>query len=91
MDDDEEAEGAGDGVGGLAVELGEGEGPGVREEGVEVVDAVEDGYDVEEGGEEADDILREDGFGDVNAWFGDLFRKVRDAVAVESQYRIFIV
>ena len=91
VDDDEEAEGAGDGVGGLAVELGEGEGPGVREEGVEVVDAVEDGDDVEEGGEEADDILREDGFGDVNAWFGDLFRKVRDAVAVESQYRIFIV
>ena len=91
MDDDEEAEGAGGGVGGLAVEFGEGEGPGVGEEGVEVVDAVEYGDDVEEGGEEADDILREDGFGDVNAWFGDLFRKVRDAVAVESQYRIFIV
>lgn len=76
VDDDEEAEGAGDGVGGLAVELGEGEGPGVREEGVEVVDAVEDGDDVEEGGEEADDILREDGFGNVDAWFGDFLCEV---------------
>jgi hypothetical protein len=84
VNNDEEAEGAGDGVCGLAVKLGEWEGPGVREEGVEVVDAVEDGDDVEEGGEEADDVLCEDGFGDVDAWFGDFFCEVRDAVAVMS-------
>jgi hypothetical protein len=33
----------------LAVEFGEGKGPGVGEEGVEVVDGVEDGDEVEEG------------------------------------------
>ena len=36
-DDNEEAEGAAVRVCGLAVKFGEGEGPGVREEGVEVV------------------------------------------------------
>ena len=86
MNDDEEAEGAGDGVGGLAVEFGEGEWPGVREEGFEVIDAVEDGDDVEEGSEEADDILSEDGFGYVDAWLRDFFSQVRDAVTVKSQY-----
>ena len=86
VDDDEEAEGAGNGVGGLAVEVGEGEWPGIREEGVEVIDAVEDGDDVEEGSEEADDILSEDGFGYVDAWLSDFFSQVRDAVTVKSQY-----
>lgn len=45
------------GAGCLTVEFGEGEGPGVGEEGVEVVDGVEDGYDVEEGCGEADGVL----------------------------------
>jgi hypothetical protein len=84
MDDDEEAEGAGDGVCGLTVEFGEREGPGVREEGIKIVDAVEDGDDVEECGEEADDVLHENGFGDVDAWLGDFFGQVRYAVAVSS-------
>ena len=82
VDDDEEAEGAGDGVGGLAVELGEGEGPGVREEGVEVVYRVEDCYEVEEGGYEADGVLGEDGFGDVGSGAGEFLREMGDAVAV---------
>lgn len=41
-DDDEEAEGAAVRVCGLAVEFCEGKGPGVREEGVEVVYGIED-------------------------------------------------
>jgi hypothetical protein len=80
VDDDEQAEGAGEGVCALAVEFGEGEGPGVAEERVEIVDGVEDGDYVEEGGEEADDVLGEDGFGDVDARFRDLFGEVGDAV-----------
>lgn len=80
VDDDEEAEGASKGVCGLAVEFGEGEGPGVGKEGVEVVDTVEDGDYIEEGGKEANDVLREDGFGNVDARLGDFLCKMRDAV-----------
>mgnify|MGYP004519396487 CR=1 FL=1 len=80
MDDDQQAEGAGDAVCALAVEFGEREGPRVVEERGDVVDAVEDGNDVEEGGQEADDVLREDGFGDVDAGLRDFFCKVGDAV-----------
>lgn len=65
---------------GLAVEFGEGEGPRVVEEGVEVVYAVEDGDDVEEGSREAHDVLREDGFGDVAPWTGNLFCHVGHTV-----------
>jgi hypothetical protein len=64
----------------LAVELCEREGPGILEQRVEVVDAVEDGDYVEECGEESDNVLCEDGFGDVNAGLGDFFGEVRDAV-----------
>ena len=66
----------------MTVEFGEGEGPGIAEERGQVVDAVENGDDVEEGGQEAYNILCEDGFGDVDAWFGDFFREMRNAVAV---------
>jgi hypothetical protein len=86
MDDDEQTEGAGGAVRSLAVELGEGEGPGIVEERVEIVDCVEDGNYVEEGSDEADDVLREDGFGDIDTWFGDFFCKVGDAVTGSYQY-----
>jgi hypothetical protein len=66
----------------LSVQFGEGEGPGVFEEGVEVVDGIEDGYEVEEGGYETDGVLGEDGFGDVGAWFGEFFGEVGYAVTV---------
>jgi hypothetical protein len=66
----------------LAVEFGEGEGPGVFEERVEVVDRVEDGYKVEEGGYETDGVLGEDGFGDVGAWLGEFFSEMGYAVTV---------
>lgn len=75
-DNDEEAEGAGIGVCGLAVQLGEREWPRVGEERVEIVDGVEDCYDVAKGGGEADYILRKDGFGDVHARSRNFFRKV---------------
>lgn len=76
VDDDEKAQRTGEGVCGLAVEFGEGEGPGVVEERVEVVDAVEDGDHVEEGGQKANDVLCEDGFGDVDARLRYFFRKM---------------
>lgn len=82
VDDDEEAKRAGEGVCGLAVELSEGKGPGVAEERVEIVDAVEDGDYVEKGGQEADNVLRENRFGNVDTRLGDFFRKMRDTVAV---------
>ena len=66
----------------MAVEFGEGEGPGVFEERIQVVDGVGDGYEVEEGGYEADGVLGEDGFGDVGAWLGEFFREVGYAVTV---------
>ena len=80
MDNDEQAERAGEAVCALAVELCEWEGPGVVEQRVEVVDAVEDGDYVQECGDETDNVLREDGFGDVDTGLGDLFSDVRDAV-----------
>lgn len=64
----------------LAVEFGEGEGPWIGEEGRQVVDRVEDCDDVEEGGGEADGILGKDSFGDVDAWVGDLFGDMGNAV-----------
>lgn len=70
------------GVCSLAVEFGEGEGPRVCEEGVEVVYRVEDCYEVEEGGYEADGVLGEDGFGDVGSGVGEFLREMGDAVAV---------
>ena len=36
------------------------------EDGVEVGDAIENGDDIEKGSAEADDILRQDGLGDVD-------------------------
>lgn len=70
---------------GLAVEFCEGEGPGVAEERVEIVDGVEDCYYVEEGGQTADDVLCEDRFGDVDSGSGDLFREMSYAVTVPRQ------
>ena len=67
---------------GLAVELGEGKGPGVGEERVKVVDRVEDCDEVEEGGYEADGVLGEDCERDVAAGRGQFFGEVRYAVAV---------
>jgi hypothetical protein len=64
----------------LSVEFGEGEGPGVGEEGIKVVDGVENCDDVEEGGGEADGVLGEDGAGDIGSWVGDFFGDVGDAV-----------
>ena len=80
-DDDEEAEGAGARVCGLAVEFGEGERPGVVEEGGQVVDGVENCDDIAEGAEEADNVLREDGSGNVYARAGDFFCEMGHAVA----------
>ena len=67
---------------GLAVEFCEGEGPGVREKGVEIVYGVKDCDEVKEGCYEADRILREDGFGNVCSWVGELFCEVRHAITV---------
>lgn len=67
---------------GLAVEFGEGEGPRVREEGVEVVDGIKNGDYVEEGRDATYEVLGEDGFGDVDAGIREFFGKVRYAVAV---------
>jgi hypothetical protein len=64
----------------LSVEFGEGEWPRVGKQRVEVVDGVEDGYHVEEGGNTADNILGEDSFGDVDARVWEFFREVRYAV-----------
>ena len=49
----------------MAINLREGKEEAAFEDGVEVVDAVEDGDEVEEAGEEAEDELEEDGLGDV--------------------------
>ena len=65
---------------GLAVEFGEGKGPWVGEEGVEIVDRVKDCDEVEKGGYEADRVLGENRFGDVGAWTRKFFGKVRYTV-----------
>lgn len=71
---------------GLAVEFGEGEGPWIREEGLEVVDGVEDCDEVEKGGDEAHGILSEDRFGDVRTWTGKLFSEMRYTVPVKKKW-----
>lgn len=77
---DEQAQRAAGGAGGLAVDFGDGEGGARGEDGVEVVDGVEDGDEIEEAGPEADDHLRQDGFGYVAAGAGDFFGQMGDGV-----------
>lgn len=69
---------------GLAVQFGEGEGPGIGEEGVEVVDRVEDCDEVEEGGYKADGVLGEDRLGDIGTWTGEFFGEMRYTVTLRE-------
>lgn len=78
--EDEQADGAAGGAGGLAVDFGDGEGRARGEDGIEVVNGIEDGDEVEEAGPEADNHLREDCFGDVFAGVRDFFRQMRYSV-----------
>lgn len=85
-DDEEEADRACLAIGSLAVEFGERKGPGVREKRGEVVHRIKDCDDVAEGSGEADDVLSQDGFGDVDAGEGDFFGHVGYAITMKRQY-----
>ena len=77
-DDEQEAEGPTSGAGGLAVDSCKREEEGALKYCVEVGNGVEDGDHVEEGREEAHDVLSENGAGDVGA---------RSRVAMSKQFK----
>ena len=77
--DEQKAQSAAAGAGGLVVDLGEGEERAVGD-CVDVLDGVEDGDHVADAGDEADAHLGQDGLGDVAARLGDLFGQVRGAI-----------
>jgi hypothetical protein len=66
---------------GLTVEFGEGKGPRVGEQCVEIVYGVKDCDEVEEGGYKSDRVLRENRFGYVGAWARKLFGEMGYAVS----------
>lgn len=79
-DDNEEAESARTGRGGLKVYLCKRDRVSVGQESIKVFDAVEDGNQVEEGGEETNKLLHRDGLWDIDPRLGDFFRQMGDTV-----------
>lgn len=68
----------------LTVYNGQWERGGRIQNGVEVVDRVEDAYHEAESGKEPDEDLIEDGFREINAWVWHFFSNMRDEVGVSN-------